>query len=128
MRVFGIHNLAGHGPVILVTNAANAQQQINVRWASDREVHYFQSQERELGIAVEHLDKGDVIGLSVNQTTTGSDLFLDVLRKKYAALGVLVIPVHVSHADVKFGHPIVLENNIESMRQAIEATAEGEED
>jgi hypothetical protein len=79
-------------------------------------------------VAIRRIEKGDVIGIALNAAATGLDGFLDQLAKKFSSAGVAVVPVHVSHPDVKFGAVLPLATSVETIRQSIEATGKGDED
>src|SRR5262249_42985446 len=76
MRVFGIHHLPGQGPVLLVSNSVTADEQVQVMWASDRQVHIVSTTKTEIANAIKYLDSGDVVAVSIKQNPAEAEAFL----------------------------------------------------
>ncbi|HEV3143471.1 MAG TPA: MFS transporter [Gemmataceae bacterium] len=128
MRVFGIHHLPGHGPVILASNALTRDEQVQVAWSSDRQVHYLPTAKAAILAAIKYLDSGDVIAISLSENPAEADTFLLDLRDSLVSKDVPIVPIHVSHPDMKFGAPLPLQSSPEAIRHALEQAAKQAEE
>jgi hypothetical protein len=128
MRVFGIHHLPGQGPVLIVSNAVTPDEQVQVAWASDRQVHTVSTAKTEISTAINYLDSGDVIAISIKQNPADAEVFLNDLKDSLRFKDVPIVPIHVSHPDVKFGEALPIGTTFESIQQALsQAATEAEE-
>src|SRR2546423_1137910 len=71
LRVEGILNVPGHGPVLLATNAAADNDRINVRWACDRRVHFVANlaSDADLQQALDDLQAERVVAITISEQT-----------------------------------------------------------
>jgi MFS family permease len=101
LSVDGIQHLPGHGPVILVTNAATPDEIDNVRFASDRRVHFL-TPGSDIKKAAKWLHHGHVIGVTV---TAADTTMFDKLRSEYQG-DLTLLPVLCGECHVRFGDPL----------------------
>jgi hypothetical protein len=123
MRVFGIHHLPGQGPVLLVSNAVTPDEQVQVEWASDRQVNAVSTMKTEIASAIKYLDSGAVIAISIKRNPAEAETFLHELKDSLQSRDAPLVPVHVSHPDVKFGAPLPLGSTLESIQNALDQAA-----
>jgi MFS family permease len=99
--VDGIQHLPGHGPVILATNALTPDEIDNVRFSSDRRVHFL-SAGSDIKKAANWLHHGHVVGVTVTPADTAT---FDKLRSEYQD-GFTLLPVLCGEGHVRFGDPL----------------------
>jgi MFS family permease len=121
LRVHGILNLPGHGPVLIVTNAVGAVERKNVCWASDRQVHFWNCND---AAQIDKLLKyEDVAAISVTQADPAA------YEKLRVQLGndVVVLPVHSAPSEVKFGAAVPAASSVDEVLAAISKANESQE-
>ncbi|MFL5339423.1 MAG: MFS transporter [Gemmataceae bacterium] len=124
LRVDGILNVPGHGPVILATDVVTDRDRINVRWGCDRRVH-FVGNVGDVGNVqrgIDHLQAERVVAVTMNDPAK-VDAFLQEVEKRVTPSPV-VLPVHVESAVVAFGAPLAVSTNSAQLLTAIRV-AEG---
>jgi hypothetical protein len=107
LRVEGILNVPGHGPVVLATNAASDYDRINVRWACDRRVHFVPNlaSEGDVQQGLDNLRAERVVAITVNESTAAkAEEFLNAAVKQLGP-ELVVLPAEAEKSVVKFGEP-----------------------
>ena len=107
LRVEGILNVPGHGPVVLATNAASDYDRINVRWACDRRVHFVPNlaSEGDVQQGLDNLRAERVVAITVNESTAAkAEEFLSAAVKQFGP-ELVVLPTEAEKSVVKFGEP-----------------------
>jgi MFS family permease len=94
LEVAGMNSLPGAGPVLLATDADDAERRGLVQSATDRATYFLAPDgadvEEWAGRAGKVLDRGGVVGLSLGEAPGAADALLDRLAKQG---GVPVLPV-----------------------------------
>ena len=118
LRVHGILNLPGNGPVLIVTNAATANEHKNVAWASDRQVHFLNG--NDASQIKRFASRGEVIAVSVISTATVA------YEKVRADVGSQcpVLPVVSAPSEVRFGTLMPSTSSADEVLAAIDKTKE----
>lgn len=121
LRVHGILNLPGNGPVLIATNAATAEDRKNVCWASDRQVHFLNGS--DAAKIVRLLQHRDVVAATVNGAdTTGFEKIQSQLTSDAA-----ILPVHAGPSEIKFGTSLPANAAIDQIRAGIAKASESQE-
>lgn len=121
LRVHGILNLPGHGPVLIATNAASAEDRKNVCWASDRQVHFLNGNDAEKIVRLLH--HHDVVAVTVN----GADPTEFEKIQSQLNAEAAILPVHAGPSEIKFGTSLPPNVTINEIRAGIVKASESQE-